>query len=284
MTKHGISASDWVGARGEKWLGTLDAMEAMLAPIDEPLAAVLRGVGSGVAAGARIADIGCGGGGGTLALRGRWPHEVEVHGFDISPSLVEAAQARGRDEGVSFEVADVSRFVPARPYTHLVSRFGVMFFDEPAVAFANLARWLVPGGGLAFAVWGAAAENAWAAEVRDVVAEVVELPRTPPDAPGPFRYGDPAKLVELLEAAGLRDVATEHWRGALPLGGVTSTAAEAASFALASFASFAELLAKADDDARRAVHERLAARFARHRRDGAIELEASVHFVAGVAR
>ena len=40
------------------------------------------------------------------------------------------------------------------PYDRLASRFSVMFFDDPPAAFANLVRWLVPGGRFAFAVWG----------------------------------------------------------------------------------------------------------------------------------
>jgi SAM-dependent methyltransferase len=35
----------------------------------------------------------------------------------------------------------------------VISRFGVMFFDDPEAAFANLAPALRPGGRLAFVRW-----------------------------------------------------------------------------------------------------------------------------------
>lgn len=69
----------------------------------------------------------------------------------------------------------------------LVSRFGIMFFDDALAAFSNLVRWLAFGGRFAFAVWGHPAENPWMTTVRQVVAEIVDLPKPAAEAPGPFR-------------------------------------------------------------------------------------------------
>ena len=69
------TAADWATARGQKWRGQLDAMEAMLAPVDAPLIEALQ-----LDAPYKIADIGCGGGGTTLAI-GRCAHVGStVHG------------------------------------------------------------------------------------------------------------------------------------------------------------------------------------------------------------
>ena len=144
------SASDWALARGEKWRDQLTGMEAMLAPVDEPLIHALH-----LDAPYRVADIACGGGGTTLQILRRAPAGSVVHGFDISPALIELARDRAWPDGrIVFEIADVATApAPAEPYDRLVSRFGVMFFDDPPVAFANLAPWLAPGGRFAFAVW-----------------------------------------------------------------------------------------------------------------------------------
>jgi SAM-dependent methyltransferase len=90
-----------------------------------------------------------------------------------------------------------------------------MFFDDPPSAFASLARWLAPGGRFAFAVWGRPADNPWAGIVRETVAEVIDVPSPDLDAPGPFRYGDPDKLLRLLERAGLGELEVCDWRGVL---------------------------------------------------------------------
>jgi SAM-dependent methyltransferase len=256
-------------------------MEAMLAPVDEPLIRALQ-----LDAPRRIADIGCGGGGTTLEISRRAPSGSVVHGFDISPALVEAARGRTRSDerAITFETADMATApAPAEPYDRLVSRFGIMFFADPPAAFANLVRWLAPGGRFAFAVWGRPADNPWMTSVRDAAATVVDVPSPDPDAAGPFRYADADTLLTLLDRAGLGELDARDWRGVLPIGGGLP-AAEAASFALASFSSFGELLAAAGDDAIAAARQSLTARFSRHEEDGAIRMDACVHILTGSSR
>lgn len=277
MTRR-TTASDWAGARGRKWLAELAEMERMLAPVDDPLLEALR-----LEAPCRIAEIGCGGGSTTLATLRRAPAGSVVHGFDISPELIAAARARipSGEAAPTFEVADVGRAAaPCEPYDRLSSRFGVMFFDDPGAAFRRLRDWLVPGGRLAFAVWGPPRENAWEGVVRDVVQDLVDLPVGTPGGPGLFRYADARALLDVLARAGFADLEAVTWRGDLPVGGDLSPA-DAAGFALASFSSFAEALRAAGErpavEARRVLTER----FAGHWRDGAVRLAASVHLVTG---
>ncbi len=271
-------SSDWAVARGEKWRAQLSGMEPMLAPVDEPLIRALR-----LEAPCRVADIGCGGGGTTLEIWRRAPTGSVVHGFDISPALIAAARdRRGPEERtVAFTRADVATAsTPEVPYDRLVSRFGVMFYDDPPAAFTNLARWLAPGGRFAFAVWGRPAENPWMSSLREVAAEVIEVPPPDPEAPGPFRYAGADKLLILLNRAGFAKLEVHDWRGTLPIGGGLP-AAEAAKFALASF-SFGELLAEAGDEALEAAHRALTARFAQHQKDDAVRMDACVHIFTGV--
>jgi SAM-dependent methyltransferase len=273
-----LATSDWAASRGEKWRFQLAGTEAMMTPVDEPLIRALQ-----LDAPRRIADIGCGGGGTTLEILRRAPAGSVVHGFDVSPALIELARDRAplRPRTIAFEIADMSTATaPAQPYDRLVSRFGVMFFDHPPTAFANLARWLAPGGRFAFAVWGRTSENPWIATVREAVAEVVDIPPSDPEAPGPFRYAVADKLLSLLSAAGYTELDLHDWRGALPVGGGLP-AAEAANFALASFSSFAELLAEAGEAARDDARQALTARFFHHEQDGVVQMDACVHIVTG---
>jgi SAM-dependent methyltransferase len=274
-------ALDWSGERGEKWRAQLVGTEGMLARVDEPLIEALELVGP-----SKIADVGCGGGGTTLAILRRAPAGSVVHGFDISSTLVEAARSRVEpgERAISFEVADMAIAPPPKiPYERLVSRFGIMFFDEPIAAFSNLARWLAPQGRFAFAAWGRPAENPWFMTVKEVVAEVVELPPTDPEGPGPFRYAEPDKFLSVLRQAGLVELEVRDFRTALPMGGGLP-AEEAARFALAAFSSFGDLLTEAGDAALRRARELLTARFARHERDGAVYLDAAVHLFTGAQR
>jgi SAM-dependent methyltransferase len=271
------TASDWAAERGDKWRANVAGMEAMLSPIDEPLIGALR-----LDAPCRIADVGSGGGATALEIARRAPRGSVVHGYDISPALVEAARARTPPDApqLAFAVADMATAAPPEPYQRLVSRFGILFFGDPPAAFANLARWLAPGGRFAFSAWGQPADNPWIASVRDLVAGIIALPPTDPDAPGAFRYADADKLVALLARAGLGELAVHDWRGRLAIGGGLAPA-DAAQFALAAFSSYGEQLAQAGpaavDEARRA----LTAHFAQHREGGVVVMDACVHLVTG---
>lgn len=266
-----LSAGDWSSARGARWVAHQAALEATLAPLDEPLLRALRLDGP-----CRIVDVGCGSGATSLALLRAAPPGSTVHGVDISPDMIAAARTRAAP-GLTFAVADATT-ANGGPCDRLASRLGVMFFAEPAVAFRNLAGWLAPGGRLAFAVWGPLADNAWMQTIRAAVAEVTDVPRPAPDAPGPFRYAQVDQLLDLLRAAGLVDLAVEDWRGQLPLGGGLP-ADEVARFALASFSIFADLLAKAGPEAAEAAQRGLTERLVPHERDGVVRLGARVHLV-----
>ncbi|HEY6401603.1 MAG TPA: methyltransferase domain-containing protein [Blastocatellia bacterium] len=271
------ASSDWAAARGEKWRAQLSGMEAMLAPVDEPLISALR-----LDAPYRIADIGCGGGGTTLEILRQAPAGSIVRGFDISPALIDTAHARIRSDerDIAFAIADVATApTPEKPYDRLVSRFGVMFYDDPTTAFGNLVRWLAPGGRFAFAVWGPQTENPWNTSIREVVAEIVDAPPPNPEAPGPFRYAVADKLVALLDQAGFKDLDVRDWRGALLIGGGLP-AAEAANFAIAS-SSAGELLAEAGDEALDQARESLTDRFSQHLQDGFVRMDACVHIFTG---
>lgn len=275
----GETRSDaWRAGRGDKWSEHLVAMEATLAPVDAPLLEALL-----LDAPYRVADVGCGGGGTAIAIARRAPRGTSVEGFDLAPGLVAQARARAAREdvgAVSFEIADVAEALPAVSYPRLVSRFGVMFFDAPAAAFANLARWLSPGGRFAFAVWGAPSENPWMTKVRDVVARVVDVPSAGKDAPGPFRYAGIDRLTTLLSDAGFVDVAVTGWRGLLPIGGGLGTKA-AARFALRSYASFSELLAEAGEGAFERAERALMRAFEGELHGGIVRMGATVRIVTG---
>jgi SAM-dependent methyltransferase len=277
MTEH-PAASDWASARGEKWRDQMHGMEATLAPIDEPLIAALH-----LDRPCTIADVGCGGGGTSLEIRRRAPVGSVVHGYDISPALIEVARSRiqSAENTISFDVANVATArAPGRRYDRLVSRFGIMFYDDPPAAFANLAKWLAPGGRFAFAVWDRPADNPWFSMVRDVVAGIIDLPPLDPDAPGPFRYGVADPLRGLLDRAGFSGLEVREWRGELAVGGGLPSP-EAAMFSLASFSSFGELLAKAGEEAVDRGRQALTTRFSKFERNAIVRLRASVHVFTG---
>ena len=84
-----------------------------------------------------------------------------------------------------------------------MSQFGVMFFDEPVVAFTNVVKHLRSGGRLGFACCQTLDRNPWF--VGPVLAAFVAAP--PPLAPGksptgPFALRNPDRVHQILQDAG----------------------------------------------------------------------------------
>ncbi len=161
--------------------------------------------------GERILDVGSGAGATTLEVARRTAPSGLVVGADVSVQLTAFASRRAADEHVAnvrFLVADVQvDRVEGGLFDAAMSQFGVMFFDEPTVAFANLASHVRPGGRLAFSCWQHMADNPWftGAVLARFVAPAPE-PAPGKSRTGPFSLADPERVSALLESAGWSQV------------------------------------------------------------------------------
>jgi len=181
--------------------------DVLLAPVSQIL--IDR---TGAKAGERILDVGCGCGATTIALAERVAPSGFVFGIDISvPMLSRARQVAPQGLPLDFVLADatVYPFDPAS-FDLLASRFGVMFFAEPAVSFANLHRALLPSGRLVFACWRQPRENPWMmTPLQAVYQHVPKLPQLGPEDPGPFTFASEERVHRTLGDAGFKQIAME---------------------------------------------------------------------------
>lgn len=163
--------------------------------------------------GERVLDVGCGHATSTIDAAERVTPNGRVLGVDIDHEVLESARHRisgtGLHEIIELLEADAqSHPFPDGGHDVLISRFGTMFFADPAAALANLARALQPDGRASFVCWQDARTNEWAAV--PVGAIVAELGRAPdlgsPTGPGPFAFADGDRVTRLLTGAGFADV------------------------------------------------------------------------------
>ncbi len=205
----------WGGKVGDEWANRADHIDVMLAPMMD--AALQR---AAFKAGETVLDIGCGAGASSFRIA---ETGAAVVGVDISPPLLAVARARatGRGDAVEFIEADAGAAKLARGFDAAFSRFGVMFFEQPAASFANIRGELRAGGRAVFVVWRTLGENPWATTPIEAVKPMLKAPLAmpDPDAPGPFSLADPKKIERVLGNAGWTQVSVTPWDGDIAIGG-----------------------------------------------------------------
>jgi SAM-dependent methyltransferase len=221
VTSNGANAEQieyWNSDEARHWIDHQARYDAMLRPFTDHLLTV-----AAIGPGDRVLDVGCGTGTTTFAAAAA-ARGGDALGLDVSRPMIDRARSRASDEAIQnvrFEVADAQVADVGRGSRDVVmSRFGVMFFDDPVAAFANLAGAAEPGGRLVFVCWQGLPQNEWVLVPGMAAATQIPLPDLgPPGAPGPFALADPDRTAEVLRAAGFRDVDVGPVEAAMLLGG-----------------------------------------------------------------
>jgi len=192
-------------AAGCAWVDMQGLLDRVLKPFEELLLEAVSG-----RPGARVLDVGCGTGGTTLAIARLVGASGRCVGIDISDPMIAAARARAGETGTqaSFIRADAQTHAfAAASFDTIVSRFGVMFFDDPVRAFANLRRAASDQGELRFIAWRSAAENPFMTTAERAAAPLLpDLPARRPDAPGQFALADRDRTRAILAESGWAEI------------------------------------------------------------------------------
>ncbi|HWE49650.1 MAG TPA: class I SAM-dependent methyltransferase [Bryobacteraceae bacterium] len=190
----------WNGLDGEYWASHQDRLDRTLAPVLPPLLEF-----AAPAPGSAVIDVGCGCGATTVEIARAIAPAGRVTGIDISaPMLALAAERLRPFPHAACQLGDAADLPLSGLNADLiVSRFGVMFFGDPAAAFTNLRAALITGGRLRFACWRPVAENPWLrVPLHAVYEHVPRLPKPDPEEPGPFSFGNTERVTRILTSAG----------------------------------------------------------------------------------
>ena len=263
----------WAGDRVRRWLRQSAGLERQFASVSEVLlkAAELR-------PGEAVLDVGCGTGPTTYAAATAVGTGGRVCGLDVSAEMLAAAAANPKPEPhapIEWVQADAVTWTPEPGcFDAVISRFGVMFFSDPMIAFANLLSATRPGGRLAMAVWQRRDASELFSVSLNATLEVLRLHNiastatgvalddfVAADDRGPFSFSSPT-TQGLLALSGWTDVAmTPHVLDLPFAGGVEpGPAAEAA----VDFGPTRELLDGVDPSVVAKAKGAIAAAFAGH--------------------
>jgi SAM-dependent methyltransferase len=188
----------WNGPAGEAWIAEKDVLDGMFEAFEALLVEAARRQSARA-----VLDVGCGTGRTTLALAAALGAQARCVGVDISEPMIAVAQQRAAGSA-EFIAADVQRHAfAADSFDLIVSRFGVMFFDDPVAAFANLRRAARPGAGMCCIAWRSAADNPFMTTAERAAAPLLpNLPPRRPGAPGQFAFADRSHVETVLQKAG----------------------------------------------------------------------------------
>jgi SAM-dependent methyltransferase len=195
----------WNGPSGRAWVTGWKTMDAMFKPFQDILIDAVHS-----RPGARVLDVGCGTGGTTIAIACKLGRQGKCIGIDISAPMISMARHRGASLHASL------RFVCADAQLHdfghtrfdmIVSRFGVMFFDDPQRAFLNLRAAAAAGAELRFIVWRSAEENSFLTTADRAAAKWLPNSSIPAEnGPGPFGLANRDLIATVLTGSGWREI------------------------------------------------------------------------------
>jgi SAM-dependent methyltransferase len=194
-------ATLWNGIAGRAWVDAQELLDAMFKPLADLLVEAVAATSA-----RHILDVGCGAGGTTLAIARRLGGSGICSGIDISEPMLAAARTHAERESTpaTFIRADAQThaFAPAS-FDMIVSRFGVMFFDDPVRAFANLRRAAMVDAELRFIAWRSPQDNPFMTTAERAAAPLLpDIPARRPDGPGQFAFADAQRVQRILADGG----------------------------------------------------------------------------------
>jgi SAM-dependent methyltransferase len=163
-------------------------------------------VADGAADAASVLETACGTGVLTRRLRAALPAGTVVVATDLNQPMIDEARALVDMPGVEWRQADCT----ALPFDDgsfgaVACQFGMMFVPDKGAAIREARRVLIPGGLLAFNVWGSLEDNPYALLTHRTIAAL--FPGDPPNFYElPHGSHDADQWRDLLETNGFVDL------------------------------------------------------------------------------
>jgi SAM-dependent methyltransferase len=269
-----MNAEEWTGRTGESWAEEWKRTDRSFTVLTGHLLDRIR-----VLKFAQVLDIGCGAGELSLAI-GRAHPDARIIGVDVSPQLVEVAEGRGERRGnVSFVCADAASWEPPPGFAPdlIISRHGVMFFDDPVAAFGHFAKIAAPQAQLLFSCFRSTGENPFFTEVGALLPSSALPP--PPGEPGPFAFAEREHVTGILEAGGWSGLDFEIYDFGMIAGAGDDPVAEAVAY-YSRIGPAARALRELQPHQRDEFVTRLAGLMANHSIEGIVALRAATWLVS----
>ena len=194
----------WNEKSGPKWVKLDDSMNERFSILTEELFSRAN-----INENDRVLDIGCGGGQTSFQASQLVGYSGQVLGADISETLLSLARSKfSNTSNLDFSLCDAQNHeFQSNEFDKIISRFGVMFFEDPVEAFRNIYRSLKVNGSLNFVCWSDMIENEFFTEGADIITNHTQI-NLPPltREPGPFAFREKSYIEEILSLSGFKNI------------------------------------------------------------------------------
>ena len=197
----------WNKGIGQKWVKEDDSMNERFTILTKELFSRAK-----INKNDRILDIGCGGGITSFEASKSVGANGYVIGADISEILLDLAKRKYSNiKNLEFKYCDVQNYdFEKKTFNKVISRFGVMFFQNPIEAFKKINDSIQDGGTLNFVCWTNVMENEFFTAAANIIIKYLnkDFPEVT-RAPGPFAFSEEEYIKKNLKAAAFKNIRVE---------------------------------------------------------------------------
>ena len=167
----------------------------------------------------KILDIGCGSGNISKIISEKVGRKGEVLGIDISKPMLKLFNKTTKDiNNIRSMQIDIQKYsFEEKLFNYAISRFGVMFFENPCLAFKNIYASLKKGGFLTFVCWTDISYNDFFTLPALAVTRItgIKRPRIT-TKPGPFAFSNDNYLYKILKKNNYKNINIKTVKTFLP--------------------------------------------------------------------
>ena len=200
---------------------------------------------------------------------------------DLSPDMLQIVAENAEKKGIKnidIRACDACELpFEDNTFDSISCRLGFMFFPDMLLAIKEMVRVLKPGGRIASSVWGGAEKNFWVTAIGGTINKNMQIPPSPPDAPGMFRCAQSGLLLDLYQKAGLDNTSEKEVNGMLNCG----TADVYWNMMTEVAAPFVSALSKADDPMKEKIKEEVFQIVNQKYPDGKVLMDSSALVIYG---
>ncbi|PPR24880.1 MAG: Demethylmenaquinone methyltransferase [Alphaproteobacteria bacterium MarineAlpha9_Bin4] len=167
----------------------------------------------------KVLDVGCGSGHTSKICSNKVGINGEVLGIDISLPMLDLFKKTNKGiKNIKSKQVDIQNHsFKKKKFDHVISRFGLMFFDNPTLAFHNIYKSLKKSGFLTFVCWKDINYNQFFSLPALAVTNVIGVKRPHINKKaGPFSFNNDKYIYKILNNNNFRNIKIVEIKTFLP--------------------------------------------------------------------